>query len=352
MYENQTFENIIERMLDRVPAGLDKREGSIIYDALAPAAMELAQLYAELDININLIFADTASGDYLDRAIAWSGVVRKPATKAQLRGFFYDSANVLLNIPENTRFAIGDVIYRTVSRLSLGEYRMEAETGGTAGNQIFGSLLPIDFINGLARAELTDLLVPGTNRETDEELRIRYFEAARRPATSGNKYHYIDWALQVHGVGGVRVFPLWNGPKTVKVVIVDALKLPATGVLVQQVQDFIDPDPGRGEGQAPIGAVVTVASAVGRVVNFKAKVTLAAGYTLQGVTNTLKERLEGWRKNAAFESTYISQAIMGALLLGTDGVLDYSEMLINGSSENIPLADEQVPVIGAVELEV
>ncbi len=352
MYENQSFETILQRMLERVPDSLDKREGSIIYDALAPAAMELAQLYMELDVNINLIFADTASGGYLDRAIAWSGLVRKPATKAQLRGLFYNASNALLDIPMGSRFAIGDVIYRAASRLSPGEYRMEAETAGAAGNQIFGTLLPIDFINDLARAELTELLVPGTDRETDEELRLRYFEAIQRQATSGNKYHYIEWALQVPGVGGVRVFPLWNGPKTVKVVVVDALKLPATSVLVQQVQDFIDPDPGRGEGQAPIGAVVTVASAVGSVLNIDATVTLAAGYTLQGVTNALKERLEGWRKNAAFESTYISQAIIGALLLGTDGVLDYSELLLNGGSGNISLGDEEVPVIGAVKLEV
>lgn len=352
MYENQTFEFILERMLERVPDSLDKREGSIIYDALAPAAIELAQMYVELDININLIFADTSSGDYLDLAIAWSGVVRKPATQAQLRGLFYNAANALMDIPVNSRFAIDTITYKAAERLSLGEYRMVAEIPGAAANGLFGTLMPIDYINNLARAELTELLVPGTGLETDEALRQRYRDAVRRPATSGNKYHYIEWALQIPGVGGVRVFPLWNGPKTVKVVIVDAEKLPASAVLVQQVQDFIDPVPGRGEGQAPIGAVVTVASAIGFELDIHATVTLAAGYTLQGVTNTFRERLAAWRKSAAFEATYVSQAIIGALLLGTDGVLDYTELLLNGDSGNLALNDEQVPVIGAVELEV
>jgi uncharacterized phage protein gp47/JayE len=202
VYEDQTFETILERMLDRVPDGLDKREGSFIYDAMAPAAMELPQMYVELDINANLIFADTASGDYLDRSIAWSGVTRKKATKAQLRGLFYNTSNTLMDIPVGSRFAIGAINYKVISRLSLGEYRLEAEVEGVTGNQHFGALIPIGFINNLERAELTELLIHGTDRETDDALRQRYLDSARRPATSGNKYHYIEWALEVSGVGG------------------------------------------------------------------------------------------------------------------------------------------------------
>ena len=41
MYEEVTYESILERMLEKVPDNMDKREGSIIYDALAPAAVEL-----------------------------------------------------------------------------------------------------------------------------------------------------------------------------------------------------------------------------------------------------------------------------------------------------------------------
>ncbi len=38
MFENNTYQVILERMLARVPEEFDKREGSILYDALAPAA--------------------------------------------------------------------------------------------------------------------------------------------------------------------------------------------------------------------------------------------------------------------------------------------------------------------------
>jgi len=48
MYDNINYDLILNRMLDRVPSSFDKREGSIIYDALAPAAMELMGMYIEL----------------------------------------------------------------------------------------------------------------------------------------------------------------------------------------------------------------------------------------------------------------------------------------------------------------
>nr|WGE07305.1 hypothetical protein P5658_21205 [Bacillus subtilis] len=39
MFEDQTFEAIMERMLNSISADIDTREGSVIYNALAPAAV-------------------------------------------------------------------------------------------------------------------------------------------------------------------------------------------------------------------------------------------------------------------------------------------------------------------------
>ena len=64
-YEDITYDVILQRMLDRVPDNMDKREGSIIYDALAPAAVELQLMYIELDTILTETFADTAQRDYL-----------------------------------------------------------------------------------------------------------------------------------------------------------------------------------------------------------------------------------------------------------------------------------------------
>ena len=64
MYENMTYEVILQRMLDRVPDTMNKREGSIIFDALAPAAVELTLAYMQFDMVLNESFGDTASRDY------------------------------------------------------------------------------------------------------------------------------------------------------------------------------------------------------------------------------------------------------------------------------------------------
>ena len=43
-YENETYEEIMSRILARVPDNLDKREGSMIWNATGPASVEMAIL--------------------------------------------------------------------------------------------------------------------------------------------------------------------------------------------------------------------------------------------------------------------------------------------------------------------
>ena len=49
MYENLTYERIMSRVLANVPSNVDKRQGSVIYDAVAPVCSEIAQIYVALD---------------------------------------------------------------------------------------------------------------------------------------------------------------------------------------------------------------------------------------------------------------------------------------------------------------
>lgn len=164
MYEDQTYEALLERMLDRVPEGLDKREGSIIYDALAPAAAEMAQMYLELEVSNNLFFPDAADGEYLERTIAWTGLKRQPAGKAQLGARFYTGGEQPLDIPLGSRFSLGLLHYSAAEKLAPGTYRLESETAGAEGNQYSGVLLPIDYIPGLARGRLRACWFPARMR--------------------------------------------------------------------------------------------------------------------------------------------------------------------------------------------
>ena len=84
MYGDITYDTILKRMLARVPSDIDKREGSIIYDAIAPCAFELTLLYREFDAILDETFADTATRQYLIRRAKERGLEPYPATKALL----------------------------------------------------------------------------------------------------------------------------------------------------------------------------------------------------------------------------------------------------------------------------
>ena len=91
--EQYTFEYLMEQALSRVPDTIDKREGSIIYDALAPACYELAEYYMNLRKILIDTYALTASGEYLDLRVAEQGLTRYAATYATKKGTFVNNSD-------------------------------------------------------------------------------------------------------------------------------------------------------------------------------------------------------------------------------------------------------------------
>ncbi|RXZ84697.1 baseplate J/gp47 family protein [Paenibacillaceae bacterium] len=355
MYEHMTFDFILERMLGRVPDSIDKREGSIIHDACAPAAAELAQMYIELDVNYSLSFADTASGEYLSRKTAEFGIGRLAAAPAERKGLFYNASNVLMDVPLGGRYAIGDHTFVVKEKLGTGMYKLVSELAGISGNEQFGSLLPIDYVAGLASAELTDVLVPGENEESDEALRQRFYAAVNEPAFGGNVADYKQKIAAMSGVGSVKVYPVWNGGGTVKCTIIAADWNPPSAALVSEVQTGLDPVGNRGEGigLAPIGHEVTVTGVSGVPVNVNTTLTLAEGVTPGQVQADVEAALAGYllelRKDwSTQQQLVIRTAQLDARLLTVPGVDDVAGTALNGQAGNLTLGSDEVPVAGAV----
>lgn len=333
-----SYDEILERMLSKVPSNVDKREGSIIYDALAPCAYELAQMYFSLENFLDLVFVDTSVQEYLTRFCSGFGVERKMATKAVRKGIF----NIDISI--GSRFSIQDIVYRAIEKIDMGRYKLECEQAGVIGNQYSGKLQPIDNISGLTRAELTDILVDGTDTESDEALRERFYLRVQMPATSGNAYHYKQWALGVEGVGDCKVFPLYNAPGTVKVLIVDNNKA-IDKSLETEVSTYL-------EKVRPIGAEVVVKSPIAKDISITANVILDNSVFLGNVQYIFAEKIEKYFKDIIFKSNVVSYAIIGSLLLSIEGVADYSNLRVNGEILNIPIDDEQIAVLENISLEV
>lgn len=355
MYEHQTVEAVLKRLLDRVPNDIDKREGGIIYDALAPAAEEIALLYEELDGNYDISNVDTATGEYLSRLTAEFGVNRQPATKAVRKGLFYNGSNAPVDVPIGSRYSIDTVNFIVVSKISTGIFTLQCEVAGVIGNQKFGALLPIDYVTGLARAELSDVLVPGEDEESDDALKARYYEEVNRPAFGGNVADYKKKINAMSGVGQTKVFPVWNGGGTVKCTIIAADWNEPSTTLVDTVQTAVDPivNSGQGLGTAPIDHRVTVTGVQGVAINVVTTVTLDTGVTVGQVQTPIEDAIEayllGLRKDWAKQQQLIVRvALIEAAILTVSGVIDVNDTTLNGTTANATLTNVQIPKIGTV----
>lgn len=355
MHEPNTFDFIMQRMLNRVPNNIDKREGSIIYDALAPACAEIAQLYIELDLTYRLTFADTATGVYLTRRAMERGIIRRDATKAIRLGKFYNSDNDLMDVPLNSRYSIDGAIFKVTKQQSLGNFEMECETAGTIGNILFGDMMPLENVQGLRRAELADILIPAEDVETDEQLRKRYFESLNATAFGGNVADYQQKTLAIHGVGAVKIFPVWNGGGTVKVVFLDSEFNNPSQTLIDLVQTTLDPTQNNGEGLglAPIGHVVTVKGVDEVNIDISFTLTFESGYTWADVEEQVNLAIEGYflslKQNWQSGDTLVVRiSQIESQILNVTGIVDITGTTLNGGTINITLQTEEIPKIGTV----
>lgn len=346
MYEEMTYENLLDTMLDRVDDSLDKREGSIIYDAVAPTAYCLAKMYFELQHYADLVLPGTSAGEYLDRFAAAFNMERKDAVKAVRIGYF-DAP-----VPEGSRFSTEggeSVLFRIISVPEKDGnryvYQLECETAGQIGNEVEGKLLPVDYISSLGSAELGDIITEGTETESDEDFRKRMFEKIRKPSTSGNIHDYYNWSMECPGVGAAKVFPLWNGPGTVKVVIADENKAGAGQAVLNRVSEYI-------EERRPIGADVSVTSALEKKIDIFARVTLNKSVNLGIVQKEFHDNIEEYLRSNTFSIQYISIAKIGSLLMEISGVEDCDNLLLNGEEKNMAIAEEELLMLGTVSLEV
>lgn len=342
MFEDNTFEKILKRMLDRLPGTFDKREGSILYDALAPSAAEMQILYISLDNVLREAFGDTADREFLVKRAAEYGIIPNKAQAAEWRGVFFPDG---IEVETGERFSRGKMNFQVMEKLGDGGYRLVCENVGTAGNDSAGAMIPINYIAGLERAQLTELLIPGTDEEDTEDFRSRYLAAVRKPSTSGNRYDYYNWAMECSGVGAVKIFPLSDGPGTVKVVIANEERKGAGPALINSVKEHI-------EELRPIGATIIVESATEKAINVAADIRIKDGLYLGTIQDSFSRAVDEFLQQNAFEMTYVSLARIGSLLLGIPGVEDFSMLLLNGESKNVELKKDEIAVAGTVSLEV
>ena len=352
MYEARTQEEILKELQDEHGGAQAKFEGTFEYDVLAANALEFAKVEVELEQAYKAAFADTAAeagSEYLTMRAEEMGVIRKEATRAYGtvtvtgRGTVY--AGSIFSTAGGIRFTADK---ETVIDGS-GDIAVTAVETGAASNVLAGAInnipMSIPGITAVINAELTH---DGYDGESDADLLVRYLLKVRTPATSGNRYHYIQWALEVEGVGNADCIPIWNGPGTVKVIIVDSNQHEASDDLIDKVHAHI-------EEVRPIGPLVTVVSAHEVPINISADIigTVNEEAAIEAIKLYLSEIVH----KALFVSSIILKSKaqvtrnrIGSILIEDGGAFDYANLLLNGAEKNIDMGDEDLPILGEVTL--
>lgn len=363
--ENNDFEDILERLLDNVDDSLDKRQGSIIYDALAPAAAELAQCYIALDIYNDQTYLLTAVGENLDNRVADYGLERKKATYSKRIITCVDKDNNLMDIEIGCRFSTpinnGGYNYEVTEQLEKGRYIATCETSGSVGNEYIGELLPLITINNLGVAEIIDTYIPAEDVESDEELRERALTSLRNLTFGGNIADYKNWVKNIDGIGLCKIIPVWNGGGTVKVYVIASDYTIPNENLISELQEYLDPleHTGHGQGIAPIGHKVTVVAPTKLDINIGGKIYLKADYVLSSIQKNIEDSIKKYIleiqkewENSDTLTIYISRII--AAILTVEGVSNVEDITINEQTSNLIISQtatlNQYPELGEVSI--
>ena len=362
IFDDNTFENVLERNLDRIPDEFDKREGSVIYDAIAPMAIEISLLYSYLDFLFKNAFGDTANGYWLIERAKERGIEPYKATKAVIIGRF----DAKLNIGD--RFFIDDIYY-TVSKLQKEEkglffYELICNEEGSIGNIEGGKLTPTKTIRSLNLAEIYKLAILGEDEEDTEDFRERYFETIKSIAYGGNIDDYRKKVKAIDGVGLVKVIPVWNGGGTVKLIITDSKFKEPTSELISKVQEIIDPIPfhQKGVGVAPIGHYVTVVGAKSKKINITCEILKSRDSNLEEIKREIEKDVEEYFKNqrkrwSSYEKVdsniYVENDIrlakITSIVLNVADVIDYETIKFTDTDKKIfELSEDELPVLGDV----
>lgn len=400
MFESNTAETILERMLERVDNKFDKREGGIIWDSLSPASLEIANLYVAMDMLLDEMFGNSASYYYLIERAAERGLFPQEATASVCK---MTVIPIDAYISAGNRFNLNNLNYSVIGPIDgeTGSYQIQCETVGTDGNQQTGQLLPIEYIEGLETATLTEILIPGEDEEEEEVFRERYYSSFSNKSFGGNKTDYKEKINAIAGVGGCKVLRAWNGgysplkmiPSeavetwfnqqsaetigedvyswmqtiynaasnkllttggTVKVIILNSEYRAPSNTLIQLVQETLDPSPtGDGNGIAPIGHVVNVQGATETTINFDFSIIYDSGYSFESVQSSIESAIDGkllelrqsWANSDAL---VVRVSVIESLLINIPGIVDVTETLINGLNSNLILDANSIPIRGTV----
>jgi uncharacterized phage protein gp47/JayE len=363
MLEEIDDEVIHARMMEALPGDIDKTEGGFAYDFTKPAALEKASMMVDLNEAIQLFFPAWSYGVWLDQIASTVGLSRKAANPATgvltikgvegttiAAGFLFatpsTSANPNIEFEATETVVIGSSLYASVP--------VKCVEAGPVGNVPANSVtLMVSPIGGIATITNESAFTGGADEEDDDTLRERIQERDLDSEASfvGNISDYRRWAKEVSGVGDVIVMPEWmgKGTGTIKLIIMDSNGSPANQTILDAVYEYIMSPEDEDGRKAPVGAILTVATAQLVVISIGAEVLLEDGADVGTVTAAFKSAFEAYFAEAKTEGA-VRYTRVGSILSMTEGIVDYASLTLNGASANIAIDKDEYPGTGDISL--
>ena len=358
--EGNTAEEIQERMMTSLPADIDAMPGGFPYDFTMPTAIEKAELiHFYMQRLLMLAFPQFAWGEWLDLHWVLVGLKRREASFAS--GFVFVKGEPGVLIPKGYVFCVpasGDIAAiefiadeSIVIQDSITIVSVVAAEAGKKSNVMANTItMLMKPIKGIANVLNEEAMTGGTETESDEVFRERIMEAYAAKGTSfvGNIGDYTRWAKEVSGVGGVTIIPTWDGPGTVKIIVVDEMGQPANDRILQAVYDHIMCPDNLSERKAPIGVLLSASPPEAGTLNYSAVIEFSENTSIEEIRVAFIQRMTAHYSRVKLEGV-LRYTKVCSLLSETPGVIDYRNLQVNGGMNNVTIPPASYPVTGTVE---
>ena len=334
--QSPEFEQIYKRLDDLFPQGFAQFMGGTLLDlraeehgvlrnpaSFATTVMEITAAVGTV-IPVSIRFSTTATPNTTDRPVVFDSLEDSSIVqKNSLSGLV--TAATATSLTDNTKAWTVDewkgytvlitlgkgagqwrkVINNTATVLNVidwdtgtipdttSTYRLftgvavQAAAAGRSGNVLAGAInrlaTPVAFVTNVTNPVAS---FGGVNTESDRLFLSRFLLTVRQRSAGGNDTDYQIWARETPGtsLGVVSVLPEWNGYGTVKVVIVNSDNTIPDAATVTKVYNYI-------ETRRPIGAHVTVQSAVAVLIEARFTLTVESGFSLVAVQEEVKQAI-------------------------------------------------------------
>ena len=364
MFENKTAEVILADMLGSVGNEYDKREGSVIYNALAPIAYRLADMYAALDDALDETFPDTCSVDSLNRRARALGIPEQiQAVYTQLRCDVTFGTG-FSEVPDGAIFAYQGLLFEYVetSENNTSEITVRAVEADAAYNLADDTQLIYQGSDGaVTGCTVTGTISIGNAGETLDEFRARYMAAVKGAAFDGNiaAYREIVEEASSRTSTAIVTYEVKNidpaaqeGDEVLmripKLIVIGSDGEESTGVTVSDIQDAIS-------AKSDLRSdYVTVLIAEVDDSDFKVDATVTvdtdAGYTLDMIQAAASEAAEALYRRKLAEAETTSQARYNLadiqrIIYGLDGITAVTSISGAGSGHDLFTSTESAATV-------